>query len=52
MILLLEGVDAVVLLAGSSVVGTLCVVASVEAASVLDDVGVVDTVVSGKALVE
>lgn len=57
-ILLLEGVDAVVLLAGSSVVGTLCVVASVvegdsvEAASVLDDVGVVDTVVSGKALVE
>lgn len=57
-ILLLEGVDAVVLLAGSSVVGTLCVVASVvegdsvEAASVLDDVGVVDTVVRGKALVE
>lgn len=57
-ILLLEGVDAVVLLAGSSVVGTLCVVASVvegdsvEPASVLDDVGVVDTVVSGKALVE
>lgn len=53
MILLLEGVDAVVLLAGSSVVGTLCVVASVvEGDSVLDDVGVVDTVVSGKALVE
>lgn len=52
-ILLLEGVDAVVLLAGSSVVGTLCVVASVvEGDSVLDDVGVVDTVVSGKALVE
>lgn len=57
-ILLLEGVDAVVLLAGSSVVGTLCVVTSVvegdsvEAASVLDDVGVVDTVVSGKAFVE
>ena len=51
--LLLEGVDAVVLLAGSSVVEIICVVASVvegdsvEASSELEDVGVDDTEVNG-----